>query len=202
MSLSPKGHTIQIGRIVRSVECIVTHHLTPGTRVVPATDDPFERGRKQGREEALREMAPTAAALQQMLAALQRESREMTQAIDRSTTRLALRIAAKIIDREVTHADTAAQMISSALAQVPLNGQLTIRLNPADAENLELLRGKSADGRPALPEDAILIADPSIQRGGCTIQGRSGCLDARISTQLAQIDQALRPPKDREAGDV
>jgi type III secretion protein L len=39
-----------------------------------------------------------------------------------------------------------------------------------------------------------VAADPSVARGGCLVQSDVGALDARVETQLAAIERALKAP--------
>ena len=213
MNSLPRGQTVHIGRILRGVENIAKveggQAATDGAPAKPAgpttqqlIDAAFEQGRARGREEALREMAPTAVALKQMTDVLARESRDHAGAIDRFATRLALRIAAKILDREVSDPAMLTHMIASALSQIPLNGPLSIRLNPLDVVELNAFLGQALSKNVFMPKETILVGDPSIRRGGCVIDNASGRLDARIETQLSLIEKSLEsyPDKERARG--
>lgn len=154
-------------------------------------EDAYERGHREGRQQAQSELAESADAVRKIAEALQRESKEMRRAIDRFATLLSLRIAAKIIGREVTEAEAVQRMIAHALAQVPVRENLSIRLNPKDIEVLTPLRGKMLDKSILLPEDVMFIPDESIHRGGCIISSALGQLDARVETHLSFIEKAM-----------
>jgi flagellar biosynthesis/type III secretory pathway protein FliH len=130
-------------------------------------------------------------ALGKLMDSLQKQSLSLAMRMDNLATQLALRIATKVIMREMENPQNMKSRIAHALAQIPLNERLTIRLNPADHEILEQARGAQLDGPQVLPADVILIADSSIQRGGCIVEGAAGTLDARIETQFKIIEQAL-----------
>lgn len=212
MNSLPKGQTVHIGRILRGVENVAKVEEAQPVSGAPAKpsgpttsqliDAAFEQGRAKGREEALRELAPTAAALKQMVDVLTRESRDHAGAIDRFATRLSLRIAAKILDREVSDPAMLTHMIASALSQIPLNGPLSIRLNPLDVVEINAFLGKALNSAVFLPKETVLVSDPSIRRGGCVIDNATGRLDARIETQLSLIEKSLEayPDKERPRG--
>jgi flagellar biosynthesis/type III secretory pathway protein FliH len=204
MSLSPDTRTVQVGRILRGIQFTQVNaqngsseNTTAATRAEVAAA--FEAGRKKGREDALRELAPTAVALKQMLDALQSQTHDVTMAVDKFSTRLAVRIAAKVIEREVTDPQTVAGMISVALAQAPLTGNVTIRLHPLDVAIISNFVGKVLPNNVAIPREAVLVSDPTVKRGGCIVDSGVGRLDARIETQLAAIERALSSYPERSS---
>lgn len=191
MNSSPERQKVHIGRILRGIGFSQTaeQNLPAATRA--EVEAAFEAGRIKGHEDALRDLAPTAMALTQMLDVLQSQTHDVTMAVDKFSTRLALRIAAKVIEHEVKDAQTVAEMIASALAQAPLTGNVTIRLHPMDVATLSNFMGKVLAKDVVIPKDAVLTGDPSIKRGGCVIDSGVGRLDARIETQLGLIEKAL-----------
>lgn len=182
-----KTTTIQLGRSLQHIQ-----RAPDGTDENSiATAEMLKAEYERGRDEARRELANSYAALNGLVAGVKRESTEMLSAIDRFSTVLALRIATKIIDREIENPAILQQMVASALAQVPSHEKLVIRLNPADRVMLEKLRNENSGGHTLLPADAVLMADPDVRRGGCMIESNIGTLDARLDTQLRLIEQAL-----------
>ena len=189
---SPSEHSVHIGRVVHSVHLAQQAASTQGQGTAPGglrgqAAQGYERGFLEGREEARRELAGALHTVMKMSDNLQRQSNEMKRAVDRFATLLSLRIAAKIVGREVSNPDTLRHMIGQALAQVPAQEQLSVRLNPLDLELLKKLGDKPIDGN-----NVVLVADPSVHQGGCIIESAVGCLDARIETQLAMIERALK----------
>ena len=217
--MSPNTQTIKLGQVLHSVQlaagqsarpitlpsCGHTHTAPPARTIqTPVSTAPvvhhedeespeaaYARGVKEGAQKAQHELAESAEAVRKLAEALQRESKDMRRAVDRFATLLSLRIAAKIIAREVTEAEAVQRMIAHALAQVPMKANLTIRLNPKDIDVLVPLRGKMLDKTTQLPEDVTFIPDESIHRGGCIINSALGQLDARVETHLAFIEKAM-----------
>lgn len=195
-----KTTTIQLGRSLQHIQRAqgaggADENGAPSPEMLKAE---YERGR----DEARRELANAYAALNGLVTGVKRESAEMLTAIDKISTVLALRIAAKIIDREIENPAIVQQMVAAALAQVPSHEKLVIRLNPADRVVLEKLRNDSAGGHALLPADAVLMADPEVRRGGCMIESNIGTLDARLETQLRLIEQALLTDRKAEPRDA
>jgi flagellar assembly protein FliH len=118
-------------------------------------------------------------------------TQEFQRNLDHHGVVLAMRIAEKIIGRAVADAKTVQHMIAQTLLQVPMKRGLKIRLSPTDAAALLELREKHGASCSAVPEDAEIIPDPAITKGGCIIDSMLGRVDARIETQLELLDRAL-----------
>jgi len=213
MNLSHNSQKIKVGTVIRGVHMAQsTASPTPRNSQLPTvaaligneppvlvvpeqapedSNSAYARGVLEGREKALKELAASADAICKLAESLQAESKEMRRAVDRFATLLSLRIAAKIIGREVTEAEAVQRMIAHALSQVPVRTNLSIRLNPADAALLTPLRGKMLDKTTQLPDTVVFIPDENIHRGGCIITSALGELDARVETHLAFIEKAL-----------
>lgn len=102
---------------------------------------------------------------------------------------LAVSIAAKLLHERIA-ADqfNLEQMIRDMAAD--LNDEVVcVRLNPHDLELLE----KRLDGQPLLsgPTDPQLIADTSLARGECRVEGRSAVSLSDLPRQLGQIREDL-----------
>lgn len=195
-----KHTTIQLGRSLQHIQradkaAEAEENATPAPELLKAE---YERGR----DEARRELASAHAALNGLAVGLKRESGEMLAAIDKISTVLAMRIATKILDREIENPQVLQHMIAAALAQVPSHEKLVIHLNPSDRMMLEKLRNDNAGGHALLPADAVLMADPEVRRGGCMIDSNIGTLDARLDTQLRMIEQALLTDRKAEPRDA
>lgn len=126
-------------------------------------------------------------ALTDAVADLQR--REATSLLDVAdqTAALALQIAEVVLDREIASAaDPGRDAIARAIALAPEEGDVTIRLNPADVAALDgvddLVPGRGV----------TVIGDPSVASGGCLIGVGATRIDAQIPTALARVAEVLR----------
>lgn len=154
----------------------------------------YAAGLDAARAEAERIVAeargPQQAALDALLGAVaQLQSREATALahVADQTALLALRIAEIVLAREVeTAADPGREAIARAIALVPDEGDVRIRLNPADLARLgdtsTLLAGRSVD----------LLPDPTITSGGCEVTVGATRIDAQIPTALGRVAEVLR----------
>ena len=110
--------------------------------------------------------------------------------VEQDVLRLAVKIAQKIIGREIeSNDDTLAQIIATALNQARRHETLTLRINPADLP-LVHARQHLLDQITRAPY-LDLVADPQVTRGGCIIESDSGTIDAQLETQLRIIERAL-----------
>lgn len=110
--------------------------------------------------------------------------------VEREVLSLAVRIAEKIIGRELEqHPDAIADVIATAIRHARQHEILTVRINPADAPTVETHRTQlDATGRARFLD---FVPDPRIKRGGCVIESESGTVDAELETQLRVIEKAL-----------
>jgi type III secretion protein L len=110
--------------------------------------------------------------------------------VEQEVLRLSVKIAAKIIGRELKRDDaTLADIVASALRNVQPQEMLVVRINPADAPLVQEHRERLDPTARALRLD--LVPDPRVARGGCVIESPSGTVDAQLDTQLRSLERAL-----------
>jgi type III secretion protein L len=142
-----------------------------------------EAAYEEGRETALSELN------QILLEAHGRRDAALAGA-ERDVLRLAVKLAEKIIGREIERDDaTLADIVSAALRHARQQESLTVRVNPADLPRVQAHRDRlDPSGRARFID---LVADPRVGHGGCIIEGESGTVDARLDTQLRVLERAL-----------
>jgi len=105
--------------------------------------------------------------------------------------KLAIAVAEKIIGRELeTGRETIADMVKRAVAKAADREELTVRVNPDNMDSVinakeDIVRSIKGVGK------IKVLADPAVSPGGCVVEGSSGMVDARIESQVAEIEQAL-----------
>lgn len=93
----------------------------------------------------------------------------------------AVDLAECVLGRALTAAESpGADALARALRLAPTGELVTARINPVDAE-------LAAD----VPPGVTVIADPSVQRGGCIAEAGDWRIDAQLSTALARVRKAL-----------
>ena len=135
-------------------------------------------------------------------AALAKELVHMADALERERAALregaieiALQAARRVIGQElVQRPELVRESVTTLLGRVRRARSVTVRVHPDDqatlGPELAALRERSGlDGTLRFESDAGLT------RGGCVVHSDVGSLDARIETQLAALERALRNPR-------
>jgi type III secretion system HrpE/YscL family protein len=104
---------------------------------------------------------------------------------------LAVRIAEKILGRELKSGDAVNDVVAQALLHAGEPRDVVVRVNPADLEAVE--RGKPRLIERVRSARAVSFRpDETVGRGGCVVETELGVVDARLSTQLEAIERALK----------
>ena len=129
------------------------------------------------------EVGRAVSALMEAAVALRlRQSEELAVAEDEITA-AAFEIAGAVLDRELAVAvSPGADAIARALSLAP-EGDTVVRLHPADVETLGDIE---TGGR-----DVVVVADPSVEPGGCIVEVGACRIDAQLSTALDRVRKAL-----------
>jgi len=105
--------------------------------------------------------------------------------------RLAVRIAQKIIGAELClNPEAIVSVARECLQGIRRERSLTLRVPPAD---VDLVRRSIDVLREAVgPHRSIeVVADPSVEAGGCIVESEYGVIDARLETQLRCLEEIL-----------
>ena len=145
----------------------------------------FERGRAEGRDQALKEESrKLGEGIRKILLEVERHRSRLELESERDLVRLAVAIAEKIVKAEVKRgAAVAEHNLRAALRRAVRGHALEIRLHPDDAAKL---RPSGAD-----LGGATITADPSVSPGGCVVLSTAGTVDFDIRTQLDEIERGL-----------
>ncbi|HEX2271454.1 MAG TPA: type III secretion system stator protein SctL [Pyrinomonadaceae bacterium] len=146
---------------------------------------------REARDTAYREGSESALLEWQTLLLEAREQREQALAgIERDVLRLAVKIAEKILGRELERDKEAViDIVATALRQARRNEMITLRVNPNDLPIVEQYRQRfEKTGRNQFLD---IVPDPAVTAGGCVIESESGAIDAQLSTQLRVLERAM-----------
>jgi type III secretion protein L len=118
---------------------------------------------------------------------------------ERDLLRLAVKLAEKIIGREIAQDEaTLAEIVAAALRNARQHEMLTVRVNPADLPAVQAHRAQlDPTGRARFLD---LVADPRVAHGGCVIESESGTIDAQLDVQLGVLERALLARADGDGG--
>lgn len=175
-------------------------------RILEEAGEFADRVRREAIEETanLREQA-YAEGMKKALAEFEQnllEAAEIRERVWRETEkdllRLAVRLAEKIIGREIkTEKRTVNDIVAAALQNARQQEKLTVRVNPSDLSLIEEEREKFLPSGRAQFID--FVADPRVSSGGCLIESEVGTIDARLETQLRVLKRALLAQSEGEA---
>ena len=165
--------------------------LAEAERAARETREAAEREARELREAAYREGREAALGEFTELILDARARRDAVLAgAERDLLRLAVKLAEKIIGREVERDPAAlADIVSAALRHARRDESLTVRVNPSDMAWVEAHRARLDPAGRAHSLD--VVADPRVGRGGCVIESESGTVDAQLDTQLRVLERAL-----------
>ncbi len=112
--------------------------------------------------------------------------------IEENVCALAVAVARQIVGREL-HADAAAvtDLVRRALAEVPVDQPVVVRLNPVDLALLAAAHPTSGAGAVAPNRESRWIADTTVAAGGCVVEGRERIIDGRVDTALERLYRRL-----------
>lgn len=161
-----------------------------GTELEAAEREAFARGFAQGEAAAAAAAGErTAALLGELAAALQdvvSKRHEMARRTERQLVELALALARRIVNREVSvDRDLLLAMARVAIDRLGDGARVTVRLHPDDYE--ATVRGRRAQNWP----NVSVVADPQVAPGGCRVESDLGVLDAGTDAQLQEFGRAL-----------
>lgn len=146
-----------------------------------------EEGHREGREDASARIEEALSTLNQAVL----ERKKIVRDAEGEILRLSLKIAEQIIRSEVSlHRDVSLNIVSEAIGRVSDREQIIVRVNREDAEYLKRFKDRLAGMLDGVKSFSI-IEDANIEPGGCVVETNLGFIDARISTKLKSIEEAL-----------
>lgn len=160
--------------------------------VEAATQDGFNVGYQEGREEAIKENAQllmeTTNALNKLHAAFPVAVKQNEDKL----IKLALEISREVIQEELQmKPELCLKAVERAIGKVSDLEKVLIKVNPLD---LDIVLPKQEYFKSLLPDvqDFVITGHYSIERGGCHIETNSGTIDAQITTQLAVVEEVFQ----------
>jgi flagellar assembly protein FliH len=100
---------------------------------------------------------------------------------------IARRVACCVGQRE---RDVVAKNLEEAIQLVGRRSQITIQVNPADAEAARAFAGELMDRREHW-KNVPVVESPQVSPGGCRLEWATGSVDATLQTQLDRIADEL-----------
>ena len=159
--------------------------------VSEARTDGFEQGHQEGYEKGAAEVDRLIERMHKILEAVMQRREEILQDTESQIVELVILMARKVIkilsenQKNVIMANTVA-----ALRKVKTRGNVTLRVNIEDVK----LTTAHADEFIQHVENVQGITvqeDSSVEKGGCIVETDFGAIDARISSQLTELENKI-----------
>lgn len=151
----------------------------------------YREGLEMARHEFDQDRADLAERVAQTIRNVERQLDDFWTAIEPDVLKLAVDIARKVIHREISeNQEVVLNMVKIALYQIRDRQSLKIRVSPTDYELLREHKEEimsSCDGMRSLE----ILEDRRVEQGGCLIESDNGNLDARIGSQIREVERAL-----------
>ncbi len=81
--------------------------------------------------------------------------------------------------------------IMAALSKLKVRAEVTIKVNPTDIYTVTKYKKDFIENIEGV-ENIRILEDPNVDKGGCIVISEFGSIDARISTQLSEIEEQIR----------
>jgi flagellar assembly protein FliH len=141
------------------------------------------------RDQLRQETDQAIARFQQLVQAAVVSQADMRAACYADVLAIAIAVAERVIGRELEMDPTIVEGVAEmAMSQVQLEQITHILVHPNDYTVMDRWAGQVLGTQRSMVE---VVTDPSVGEGGCVIGTKSGFVDARIQTQLAEIRRAL-----------
>jgi flagellar assembly protein FliH len=148
-------------------------------------------GLATGREAALAELQPAAAALEAGARRMHEESAAVAERLELQAVELGLMLAEKIVGAAVgADPELVVEAVRGALRGLVERERVTVLVHPDD---LELVRDAMDDLRAALGgiEHCEVQAERRVSRGGAVVRTPDGDVDARVETKLQRAREVV-----------
>lgn len=181
----------QASQPVRQVEQPAVDRATHDAHLAALEREAFGKGFAQGERAGAEAAGERGEAmlhrLTQTLDELTTVRADMIRQTERQMVQLALAIARRIVQREVSlDPDLLLAMARVALERLGETAQVTVRLHPEDY---------AAAGAARVSEltssNVTIVADGRLSRGACRVESDMGLLDLGIDAQLQEVGRAL-----------
>ena len=174
----------------------------------------FAKGEKEGRaageaaaKQALademdafrRQNAPAAAALKEIVSAVQDSRQALMAQAEGDLLLLSLDLARRIVCRELALDPEAIRPVAGeAISLVADRSRMRVRVNP---EDLEAMAGALPDFKTLFPDlgEVSVEGDPAVERGGIVVATREAEVDMKLATRFAAFEEAILGYSGREA---
>lgn len=182
------GRVTPLDKAIADARAMVEDTLAEAQRL---RQEAIDAGYQEGLRKAVSEYAQAIDTLQNLMNNLREERETFLSGVESQVVKLSVEIAEKILRRELeAKPEAILEIIRLALLQLADRNSITLHVSPQDAELIRRHRDEIRDAAGGIKSIEI-IEDRRVDRGGCIAESTSGSLDARVSSQLSEIERAL-----------
>ena len=150
-------------------------------------DAGYSAGHKDGLDENRKKVDKALTDLEKLANEIIASEKTFLKQAEQNLIHLALEISKRIILQEVqSDENIVVNIVRDALTQVADKSKIVILVNPDDLENIKSHRRELMDEDRDI-EDLEFTPDPRIDPGECFVETKSGSVDGRFSSQMAEI---------------
>lgn len=187
----------------RAAEMINDAELKVNSIHERAKNEGIEEGREKGYEAGFAEVRRLSAQLHYMISGVLQRRDEIIASLETDLIDLTLLIARKVVKvLSENQKDIVIYNTLEALKKMRSRGTVTLRVSPDDfdvtTKNKELFVAEVER-----LEGIHVVEDHTVQRGGCIVETEFGEIDARISSQLREVEDkilSLKPVRRKTLG--
>jgi flagellar assembly protein FliH len=175
----------------QSIDHAYEHHAMQEAHFAALEREAFSKGYAQGEHAGAEAAGERGEAmlhrLTQTLDELTTVRTDMIRQTERQMVQLALAIARRIVQREVSlDPDLLLAMARVALERLGDTARVTVRLHPED-----FAAARAERVAELTSSNVTIVADARLSRGGCRVESDMGLLDIGIDAQLQEVGRAL-----------
>lgn len=160
-----------------------------------AKSDGFEEGKNEGQGQISEIMGQAMETLNEAI----KQRKKIIRDSEGEIVRLSVKIAEQIIKSEVSaNKESVMNIVAEAINRVSDRENVIVKVNRDDLEYIKTNKDKLAgivDG----VKNLSILEDSQVEAGGCVIETNLGFVDARISTKISLIEQAIGKAQDSDS---
>ena len=160
-------------------------------RVKKASEDAYRKGFSDGTEFQKKEALPVLTAVATMAKMIPLIRKETIEKTEERIVMLAIAMAEKIINQEVqTRKEIILGVLKGALKNIVDTDGMRVRINPQDYRYVMEVKNDFLQSFNGLSK-VVFEEDASIKRGGAIVETMFGEVDARLESQLKEIQAVM-----------
>lgn len=156
-----------------------------------AYENGFRQGEKTGMEMAEKKIESLVRRYADAVLEIGKVKAGLYSQVEREVVKLAVEVAKKIVYREIQADPEVIQaLVKVALSHVAEKSAVTVHLHPADY-NFVLEHRSQLSHAGESGCEVVLLADKTIERGGCLVETECGEIDARIEERFREVERGF-----------